>query len=152
MPRRRPKDCGSLLEFEEVRRRLRLGTRIDIGRREIEIQQIVGSVGRAHEFDGCFRPRTRRMRSVLHQIRASSREGLAGPIRVYQVDQAYFVEDGHKRLSLAIEDGGMYIDADVASYSTPFAMVPGATIDECASLPRRPASVSLPASTVPSRR
>ena len=130
MPRRRARDCGALLEFEEVRRRLRLGTRIEVGRREIEIAHIVGSVGRAHEFDGCFRPRTARLRSVVHQIRASSRDGLAAPIRVYQVDQGYFVEDGHKRLAVAIEEGGAFVDADVASYSTRYAIGPGATLDE----------------------
>lgn len=130
MPRRRAKDCGALLEFEEVRRRLRLGTRIEVGRREIDIAQIVGSVGRAHEFDGCFRPRTARLRSVVHQIRASSREGMAAPIRVYQVDQGYFVEDGHKRLAVAIEEGGAFIDAEVAAYSTRYAIAAGATLDE----------------------
>jgi hypothetical protein len=69
--RRRGSDCGSLLEFEEVRRRLQLGTRVDVGVQEIGIDQIIGSLGRAHEFDGCFRPRTDRLRRVLVQIKAS---------------------------------------------------------------------------------
>ena len=130
MPRRRARDCGTLLEFEEVRRRLRLGTRLEVGRREIEVAQIVGSVGRADEFDGCFRPRTARLRNVLYQIRASNREGLPSPIRVYHVDQGYFVEDGHKRLALAIEEGAVFIDAEVAEYSTRYAMAAGVTLDE----------------------
>ena len=69
--RRRSSDCGSLLEFEEVRRRLQLGTRVDVGVEEIAVEQVIGSMGRAHEFDGCFRPRTQRLRRVLDQIKAA---------------------------------------------------------------------------------
>ena len=127
---RRAKDCGPLLAFEEVRRRLRLGTRYDIGRQEIPVTQVIGSVGRAREFDGCFRPRTPRLRKVLHEIRQARPNAADMAIRVYQVDHAYFVEDGHKRLSLAREEGRTYIDADVTSYPTRFHLAPGATIDE----------------------
>jgi hypothetical protein len=119
-----------LLEFHEVRRRLRLGTRIELGRQEIPVGQVIGSVGRAHEFDGCFRPRTPRLRKVLHEIRAARPDAADIPIRVYQVDHAYFVEDGHKRLTLAVEEGRQDIDADVARYATRFHVAPGTTIDD----------------------
>ena len=127
---RRSRDCGVLLEFDEVRRRLRLGTRVDLGRQEIPVAQVIGSVGRADEFDGCFRPRTRRLRKVLYEIRQARPDAADMAIRVYQVDDAYFVEDGHKRLSLAVAEGRAYIDADVSSYATRFHLAPGATIDE----------------------
>jgi hypothetical protein len=86
--RRRGSDCGSLLEFEEVRRRLQLGTRVDVGVQEIPIDQIIGSMGRANEFDGCFRPRSDRLRRLLVQIRTARPNAADTAIAVYQVDHA----------------------------------------------------------------
>jgi hypothetical protein len=128
--RRRSSDCGSLLEFEEVRRRLQLGTRVDVGVQEIAIDQIVGSLGRAHEFDGCFRPRTQRLRKVLDQISATNPNAADMAILVYQVDHAYFVVDGHKRLALAVEEGREVIDAEVGRFSSRFHVAGGTTMDE----------------------
>jgi hypothetical protein len=128
--RRRSSDCGSLLEFEEVRRRLQLGTRVDIGVQEIAIDQIIGSLGRAHEFDGCFRPRTQRLRRVLAQITAAKPNAADMAISVYQVDHAYFVVDGHKRLSLAVAEGREQIDAEVGRFPSRFHVAGGTTMQE----------------------
>jgi hypothetical protein len=120
---------ATLLDFEEVRRRLRLGTRIPVGRQEIPIAEIVGSVSRAHDFDGSFRPRTPRLRRMLHQIELATPEHLDRPIQVVQVDRAYFVEDGHKRLAIAAAQGRRFIDADVDRYETRFQVDAGTTVD-----------------------
>ena len=112
--------CGELLPFEEVSRLLGLGTRVDGGREEIRILDIVGSVGRVREFDGCFKPRTVRLRRVLDQIRSTRPEAADIAISVYRVDRAYFVLDGHKRVSLAISEGRQFIDADVTVFPTRF--------------------------------
>lgn len=120
---------SSLLDFHEVRRRLRLGTRVDLGQQEIPVDAIIGSVGRAHEFDGAFRPHSRRLRRVLDEIRANRPDAADQPIVVYQVDQAYFVVDGHKRLALGLAEGRAYIDAEVTRYSTRFRVDRDTTID-----------------------
>ena len=122
--------CGDLLDFEEVRTRLMLGTRKDIGTHEIPIEQVIGSVSRAHEFDGCFRPRTDRLRRLLREIRANRPDAADAPILVYQVDHAYFVVDGHKRLALAVEEGREFIDAEVSWFPSRFHLDAGTTIDE----------------------
>lgn len=127
--RRRPSDCGTLLDFAEVQEWLRLGPRTDIGVREIPVEQVIGSAGRAHEFDGCFRPRTERLRGVLAQIRADQPDAADRPILVHQVDHAYFVVDGHKRMSLAIAEGRREIDAEVGRYATRYHLASGATMD-----------------------
>jgi hypothetical protein len=124
------RDCVPLLDFEEIRQRLRLGTLWDAGNQEIAVADVIGSVGRASEFDGCFRPRTQRLGRVLQQIRATRPDAADMPIQVYQVDHAYFVEDGHKRLSLAVEEGRVFIDAVVRQYGTRFHLARGTTIDE----------------------
>ena len=112
--------CGDLLSFDEVARLLGLGSRVDVGREEIAVLDIVGSVSRYREFDGCFRPRSVRLRRVLDQIRAARPEAADVPITVYRVDRAYFVLDGHKRTAIAIEEGRIYIDAEVTNFPTRF--------------------------------
>src|SRR5688572_22431032 len=128
--RRRSSECGSLLEFEEVRRRLQLGTRVDVGVQEIAIDAIIGSLGRAHEFDGCFRPQTPRLRKVLVQIKAARPNAADTAILVYQVDHAYFVVDGHKRLALAVDEGREMIDAEVGRFASRFHVAGGTTMQE----------------------
>jgi hypothetical protein len=125
---RRRGDCPELLSFEEVRRRLGLGTRIPVGRLEVPIASIVGSVGRVQDFDGCFRPTNAKLRTMIRE-RAANPEVRDLAIQLLQVDHAYFVEDGHKRLSLAIADGRTEVDADVDRYQTEFHVAPGTTIE-----------------------
>jgi hypothetical protein len=130
MARQRPSDCGELLDFEEVRRRLQLGTRTDIGVHEIPVAQVIGSASRVDEFDGCFRPRSERLRKVLRQIRAVRPDAADIPILVYQVDHAYFVVDGHKRLGLAVEEGREFIDAEIGWFPSRFHVTRGTTMRE----------------------
>ena len=130
MRRLRSSECGNLLEFDEVRRRLQLGTRVDVGVQEIAVAQIIGSVSRAHEFDGCFRPRNARLRKLLIEIKAANPNVADSAIVVNQVDHAYFVVDGHKRLSLAIEEGRESIDAEIRRVSSRFHVTSGTTMEE----------------------
>ena len=103
-------DRPDLLAFEEVSRRLGLRTRLPVGRREVAIEEIIGSVGRAADFDGCFRPQTGKLRRAIAD-RAADPVVVDMPISLLQVDHAYFVEDGHKRLSIAIAAGRKAVDA-----------------------------------------
>ncbi len=128
-PTFRGRACSDLLVFEEVRRRLGLTTRLAVGRREVSIAEIVGSVDRADDFDGCFRPRTAALRKQI-QERAANPDVLDQPISLIQVDHAYFVEDGHKRLSLAVAAGRSEVDADVDRYETDLHLAPGTTMDQ----------------------
>jgi hypothetical protein len=123
----RGRECRDLLAFDEVYHRLRLGTRLNVGRREVPIAEVIGSVGRADDFDGCFRPRNARLREEI-RARAESTSVIDQPISLIQVDHAYFVEDGHKRLSAAIADGRHEVDADVDRYETELHLAPGVTI------------------------
>lgn len=97
---------------------------------EIAVDHVIGSVSRSHEFDGCFRPRTQRLKRVLEQIRETNPDAADMPITVYQVDHAYFVVDGHKRLSLAVEEGRESIDADVGRFASRFHVASGTTMEE----------------------
>jgi hypothetical protein len=107
-----------------------LGTREDVGVQEIAVTQIIGSVSRAHEFDGCFRPRTDRLRKVIAQIKEARPDAADSAIVLYQVDHAFFVMDGHKRLSLAIAEGRESIDAEVRRFASRFHVASGTTMEQ----------------------
>jgi hypothetical protein len=126
-PTFRDGECRDLLAFEEVRHRLGLGTRLPGGRREVAVADIVGSVGRVADFDGCFRPKNRRLRDEI-RARAAEPAIIDTPISLLQVDHAFFVEDGHKRLSAAIAAGRRDVDANVDRFETRFHVAPGTTM------------------------
>ena len=126
----RPGGCGELLDFNEVQRRLQLGTRVAVGVQEIAVSNVIGSVSRVNEFDGCFRPRSAYLRKTLREIREAKPDAANDPILVYGVDHAYFVVDGHKRMALAVEEGREYIDAAVERWPSRFHLDRGTTLDE----------------------
>jgi hypothetical protein len=125
--RRRRK--GHLLDFEEVRRRLRLGTRVEEGVQLVAVDHIIGSLARAREFDAAFRPLNARLRQRIDEIRAAAPAALDAPISLYRVDHAYFVADGHKRLSLAVADGRTDVEAEVSRFATPYHVAPGVDLE-----------------------
>lgn len=108
-----------LLRFEEVKNRLRLRDERYIGLQEIELDKIVGSVGRYKDFTRTFLPRTNAIRSRWQRLDAMAR-GPSGfpPIEVYKVGSVYFVIDGNHRVSVARQLGAKTIEAYVTELPT----------------------------------
>ncbi len=115
--------------FDEVRRRLSLGRPLFVGDETIALSDIVGTAARAGDFDGCFRPRGAALAHRIDQIRRRHPEGLNEPIEVIRVDRAYFVVDGHKRVSIGRADGREFIDARVSTVATEYDISPGVAAD-----------------------
>ena len=89
-----------------------------IGIREIPIGQIVGTTSRQDDFDHKFRPLNKRLRTPWVNVYLTlARDGWL-PILVHKVGNAYFVGDGHLRLSIAQALGITAIDARVWDYPT----------------------------------
>lgn len=108
------KSPNHLLPFDEIRRVLPIQGQYDIGVRQIELDKIIGSVGRYNDFDQSFLPRFRHIRSRWINIDlANLREISLPPIDVYKVGDVYFVKDGNHRVSVARERGQAFIDANV---------------------------------------
>ena len=91
----RTRDCGSLLDLSEVRRRLPLGNPIGEGQHAIRVAQIVGTAGRSGDFDGCWRSLKPHQLKRIDEIRAADAPAMLEAIDVFRVDEASFVSDGH---------------------------------------------------------
>lgn len=103
-----------LLSFEEVRAKLGLRGSTYRGLQRVPLAHIIGSVNRYQDFDRAFLPIQRHtadrwiaVGTVLFQ------DGHLPPVRLYKVGEAYFVLDGHHRVSVARALGWNEIEAEV---------------------------------------
>ena len=112
--RREPDDVGLILPYEEVVEALGRTGQHDLGLQVVPVEQIVGTVDRAVEFDRGFRPTSPRLRTRWERIAAAQRRGESmPPVSLYKVGDLYFVRDGHHRVSVARSLGAARIDAEV---------------------------------------
>lgn len=95
------------------------------GNATLAVSDIIGTVGRGRDFDGCFRPLEPHLADRIRQIDRAHPEGMNEPIEVIRVDRAYFVVDGHKRVSLAYAQGREFIDAHVSWAPSHYELIPG---------------------------
>jgi len=119
------RDCGPLLDLDEIRRRLHLGPLVAEGETTIPVAQIIGTAGRAGDFDGCFRPLRPNLAKRIADIRRDRPMAPDEAIDVVRVDRAFFVSDGHKRVAIAHETGREFIDARVSRLASPYELAPG---------------------------
>jgi nucleotide-binding universal stress UspA family protein len=119
-----------LLSFEDVRHKLKATAMADRGLQEIPIAAIVGTVGRYTDFTRSFLPRSSIDEARwAHVMTGSASSGLA-PIDVYKIGGAYFVNDGHHRVSVARALGADTISAYVTEVQTPVPLKPDTQPDE----------------------
>ncbi len=103
-----------LLSFEEVKQSLRLGGPVYRGTRPVPVAQIIGSVDRYRDFDRAFLPAQSHTADKWESIARAFYDDVGlPPVRLYKVGDAYFVLDGHHRVSVARDRGVEYIDAEV---------------------------------------
>jgi hypothetical protein len=114
---RRDPASNQLLSFEEVKGALGVVSQNYLGLREVPVAKIVGSVGRHRDFDRTFLPskpnlstRWRRIDEIMHRA-----EELP-PVSLYKIGDAYFVQDGNHRVSVARQQGVEMIDAEVVEF------------------------------------
>lgn len=110
---------NTLLSYDEVKEKLRIGGPIYRGVKTVPISQIVGSLNRYHEFDAAFLPKNDENASRWQSVdRAFYQEISLPPVVLYKVGEVYFVVDGHHRVSVAREQSAEFIDAEVRECST----------------------------------
>jgi len=107
---------GKLPAFEPVRRATGAENRVYLGRRVVEVSRIVGSVGRAEEFDRDFMP-TRAGAERWKRVDRAFHRGLdLPPVTLYEICGGYFVQDGNHRVSVARFQGVEMIEAEVTRF------------------------------------
>src|SRR5918994_6906468 len=111
---RRDPGSNHLLSFDEVKGALGTVSQVYAGMREVPVSKIDGSVGRHRDFDRAFLPskpdlsvRWRRIDEIMNRA-----EELP-PVSLYKIGDAYFVQDGNHRVSVARQRGVEMIDAEV---------------------------------------
>ena len=110
---------NKLLSFTAVKNILRLGLAQDKGIQEIEIDDIVGSVGRYNEFTRTFKPTHRFTRNRWKKVAESYFQKGFDPIRVYKVSNIYFVINGNHRVSISRAMKLQTISAHLFEFDTP---------------------------------
>ena len=109
----------TLLSYDEIKEKLHIGGPIYRGVQTVRVDQIAGSLNRYHEFDRVFLPATDQLAARWQSVnRAFYQEVSLPPVVLYKVGQVYFVVDGHHRVSVAREQGQVFIEADVRECST----------------------------------
>jgi len=113
-------DADKLLCFDDVRQQLRsTGIAIKHGQQEIPLDKIVGSVARYDDFTRSFLPKRDIDEERWAGVRAAV-DDMVGmpPIEVYQLGDAYFVQDGNHRVSIARQLNSKTISAYVTEVKT----------------------------------
>jgi hypothetical protein len=108
-----------LRSFDDDRRQHGAIHQAELGTADIELETIVGSVGRVGDFDRRFRPRHRHLRERLERLGDAYPENDFPVIDVYGLSGRYYVVDGHHRVALARRRGMIYITAKVVQVSAP---------------------------------
>ena len=110
------KDPGSnlLLSFDEVKKALGAVSQSYIGMRTVPVEKIIGSVGRHRDFDRAFLPSKGGVGTRWKKIDVMVRRAEElPPVSLYKIGDAYFVQDGNHRVSVARQQGVDMLDAEV---------------------------------------
>ncbi len=87
------------------------------GIQTVPIQAICGTENRSSDFDQCFHPLSERTEDRwIHILKAREKGEILPPVELIQVGEAYFVRDGHHRISVARALGEKYIEAEVIGW------------------------------------
>ncbi len=98
--------------FKEEFGRIKLASRSYQGIKTIPTDKIVGTVQRSHK-DWKTLKKTKRYEQIKE---AAKNMVIFPPIKVYQIKDEYYIEDGHHRVLAYKEIGKAFIDAEVIKY------------------------------------
>lgn len=103
-----------LINLGEMQKEVKVKTRAHGGIKLVPIDKIRGSINRCNDFDAEFRPLQdyTKERWVNIAVAHSRDEGLP-PVDLVELDDTYFVTDGHHRISVARMMGQREIEAEV---------------------------------------
>ncbi|HEY9528652.1 MAG TPA: hypothetical protein VIR02_16300 [Anaerolineales bacterium] len=121
----------TLLSYDDIKEKLHIGGPIYRGVQTVLVDQIAGSLNRYHEFDRVFLPASDKLAPRWQSVnRAFYQDISLPPVVLYKVGQVYFVVDGHHRVSVAREQGQLYIEAEVRECATRVNLTPNIRMED----------------------
>jgi hypothetical protein len=102
------------------------------GTKVVRIDSIIGSEGRTSDFDMEFHPISEEAQQRWVSVAVAYLQRLPlPPVELIQVGDAYFVRDGHHRISVSRAFGQVAVDAEVVTWNAtpPFPWQPVAAFD-----------------------
>ena len=121
-----------LYDLNEIKPRLNLQGSHYCGVKVVQLDAIIGTEGKASDFDTGFHPRNEASRERWVNVAMEYLCCFAlPPVQLTQIGDAYFVRDGHHRISVARAFGQMSIDAEVVTWNAlpPFPWQPLAIVE-----------------------
>lgn len=116
---------NTLLSYDAVKEKLRVGGPIYRGVQTVPIDKIAGSLNRYHDFDRAFLPRQDELSERWQRVNRAWYEDVGlPPVVLYKVGEVYFVVDGHHRVSVARRQGQEFIEGEVRECSTKVQITP----------------------------
>lgn len=106
--------CNDLVPTEQVLKPAELRRWRKLGEQSVPVERILGSSGRAHEFDLHFLPRYGYLKARwTHVTEAEAANSSGFPVLLIKIQDVYFVEDGNHRVSVARARNESVIHAQV---------------------------------------
>lgn len=108
----------ALLDLNTVLAQHHVVGRYSGGTRVVRVEDIRGSVDRPNDFDRNFNPRQAYTERRWVNLAVAWLNGVTlPPVKLIQVGDDYFVEDGHHRVSVARALGQDYLEAEVTVWA-----------------------------------
>lgn len=122
---------STLLSYDDIKEKLHIGGPIYRGVQTVRVDQVAGSLNRYHEFDRVFLPASDKLADRWQSVNRAFYEDISlPPVVLYKVGQVYFVVDGHHRVSVAREQGQLFIEAEVRECATRVNITPDIKLDD----------------------
>ncbi len=112
-----PASRSTLPSFEDLRGSLRAHNRVRRGTRVVDLEEIVGSVGRPQDFDRHYMPLRASAAKKWKRVDLAFHRGVdLPPVSLYKLNDAHFVLDGNHRVSVARYHGLPAVEAEVTEF------------------------------------
>ena len=119
-----------MIPFDMIRAELRQQNPLYRGIQDIQLNLVVGSVGRAGEFTRHFLPLKDSLKERWIGVERLAVEQGWPPIEVFQVGNVYFAKDGNHRLSVARQMEMATVEAHVWTFPDYVEIDPDATLED----------------------
>ena len=122
---------SNMISLEDVRARINVRGQRSLGHQTVALDHIIGSEGRYSDFDRRFLPRSDKLKQRWSSIDRAMNESVElPPVELYKIGDIYFVRDGNHRVSVARQQGQVFIDAYVTELQVDVPLNPNLSVHD----------------------